>query len=281
MTYLLWPLRCHKNGDENLAIFNIHVFLDRWDAIKTVMRTQLYSIYLIEVAKSAVFEIQKSSHLQPLKWPQVAAIGRTWPHVAGCSTGRIWNFQSSVTCSHLHYLQPLAATCSHLQPLAATCSHLQPLAATCSQPLAATRVAASGRKWPQVAASGRKWLQVAASGRKWPQVAASGRKWLLGRQMPARIASPLKTWKKLLFSQTAFFKVFCETWGESWNERKEITNRREELKRKDGRNEMDELKGKEELNEQDRRVDTKAQTQRIERKSWNGRKSLQCVDLCW
>ena len=49
--------------------------------------------------------------------------------------------------------------------------------------------------------------------------------------------------------------------------RKEITNRREELKRKDGRNEMDELKGKEELNEQDRRVDTKAQTQRIERKS--------------
>ena len=49
--------------------------------------------------------------------------------------------------------------------------------------------------------------------------------------------------------------------------RKEITNRREELKRKDGRNEMDELKGKEELNEQDKRVDTKAQTQRIERKS--------------
>ena len=49
--------------------------------------------------------------------------------------------------------------------------------------------------------------------------------------------------------------------------RKEITNRREELKRKDGRNEMDKVKGKEELNEQDRRVDTKAQTQRIERKS--------------
>jgi len=30
---------------------------------------------------------------------------------------------------------------------------------------------------------------------------------------------------------------------------------------------MDELKGKEELNEQDKRVDTKAQTQQIERKS--------------
>ena len=58
----------------------------------------------IEVAKRAVFEIQKSSHLQPLaatrvaasgcKWPlgqvaangrkcpQVAAIGRKWPQVA-------------------------------------------------------------------------------------------------------------------------------------------------------------------------------------------------------
>ena len=61
-------------------------------------------------------------------------------------------------------------------------------------------------------------------------------------------------------------------WGESWNERKEITNRKEEFKRKDGRNEMDELKRQEELNEQDKRVDTKAQTQQIERKSWNGRK---------
>ena len=39
------------------------------------------------------------------------------------------------------------------------------------------------------------------------------------------------------------------------------------MKRKDGHNEMDKVKGKEELNEQDRRVDTKAQMQRIERKS--------------
>ena len=31
--------------------------------------------------------------------------------------------------------------------------------------------------------------------------------------------------------------------------RKEITNRREELKRKDGRNEMDKVKGMEELND--------------------------------
>ena len=163
-------------------------------------------------------------HLQPLGWPQVAAraSGRKWPQVARRSPGRIWNFQSSVACSHLHYLQPLAATL-------------------------------------QVAASGCKWLHMM-------QVM------LLGRQIPARMAPPVKTWKKKLFSRTAFFQVFFETWGESWNERKEITNRKEEFKRKDGRNEMDELKGKEELNEQDKRVDTKAQTQQIERKSWNGRK---------
>ena len=99
---------------------------------------------------------------------------------------------------------------------AATCSHLRPLAAT--------RVAASGRKWPlgQVAASGRKWpvallvgfeISRAASLAaiciicnhlqprcKWLQVAASGCKWLhmmqvmlLGRQIPARMAPPVKT----------------------------------------------------------------------------------------
>jgi len=101
------------------------------------------------------------------KWPQVAARGRKWKQVA--ARGRTWpvalleGFEISraaslaVTCSHLHYLQPLAATCNH----------------------------SSGRKWPQVAASGR-WG-------KWPQVAASGRKWLLGRQIPARMAPPLKT----------------------------------------------------------------------------------------
>ena len=185
-----------------------------------------------------IWDIQKSSHLQPLaatrvaasgrkwpqvaarasgrKWPQVAASGRyrgrKWPHVAARGrllylVGPIWNFQSSVTCSHLHYLQPLAATCSH----------------------------SSGRKWPQVAASGRKWPQVAASGCKWPQVAA----WTANTSPNG---PSLENLKKILFSRTACFQVFCETWGESWNERKEITNRREELKRKDGRNEMDELK---------------------------------------
>ena len=35
----------------------------------------------IGVAKRAVFEIQKNSHLQPLEWPRVAAF-REWPQVA-------------------------------------------------------------------------------------------------------------------------------------------------------------------------------------------------------
>ena len=97
------------------------------------------------------------------KWPQVAASGR-WPQVAASGSGRTWpvallvGFEISRAAS-------LAAICI-------ICSHLQPLACH-----------SSGRKWPQVAASGRKWLQVAASGRKW----------LLGRQIPARMAPPLKT----------------------------------------------------------------------------------------
>ena len=37
---------------------------------------------LVEVAKRAVFEIQKSSHLQPLAATRVAASGRKWPQVA-------------------------------------------------------------------------------------------------------------------------------------------------------------------------------------------------------
>ena len=144
---------------------------------------------------------------------------------------------------------------------------MQPLAASCSH--------SSGRKWPQLAATGRwgKWPQVAASGRKWPQVAASGRKWPQVAAWTANTSSngpTLENLKKMLFSRTACVKfsvkreVRVETKGKKY---KEITNRREELKRKDGRNEMDKVKGKEELNEQDRRVDTKAQTQRIERKS--------------
>ena len=43
----------------------------------------------------------------------------------------------------------------------------------------------------------------------------------------------------------------------SGNERKEVTNGREELQRKDGCNEMDLLKGKEEVNEPDVRLKTK------------------------
>ena len=68
----------------------------------------------IEVAKRALFEFQKSSHLQPLAATRVAASGRKWPLGPG----------------------------SHLQPLAATRSHSQP------------RSHSSGRKWPQVAAGG-------------------------------------------------------------------------------------------------------------------------------
>ena len=59
----------------------------------------------IEVAKPAEFEIQKAATCSH-------SGGRKWPQVARRSTGRIWNFQSSVAGSHLHYLQPLAATCS-------------------------------------------------------------------------------------------------------------------------------------------------------------------------
>jgi hypothetical protein len=48
----------------------------------------------IEAAKPAVFEIQKSSRLQPLAATRVAASGRKWPlgkwpQVARRSTGRI------------------------------------------------------------------------------------------------------------------------------------------------------------------------------------------------
>ena len=69
---------------------------------------------LIGVAFCAVFEFQKSSHLQPLEWPQVAAFD-AWP--------RYLNLRKS----------------SHLQPLAAT-----RVAASGRS----SRVAASGREWP-------------------------------------------------------------------------------------------------------------------------------------
>ena len=70
--------------------------------------------FFIGVAFCAVFEFQKSSHLQPLEWPQVAAFD-AWP--------RYLNLRKS----------------SHLQPLAAT-----RVAASGRS----SRVAASGREWP-------------------------------------------------------------------------------------------------------------------------------------
>ena len=88
---------------------------------------ELFYLLLIEVAKPAVIEIQKSSHLQPLAATRVAASGRKWPQVAARASGRNW---------------PQLAASGRKWP----------------------QVAASGRKWPQVAASGRKWPQVAASG---------------------------------------------------------------------------------------------------------------------
>jgi hypothetical protein len=53
--------------------------------IATKMRLVACSI---EVAKRAVFEFQKRSHLQPLEWPQVAASGRKWPQGAARASGR-------------------------------------------------------------------------------------------------------------------------------------------------------------------------------------------------
>ena len=55
--------------------------------IATKMRLVACSI---EVAKRAVFEFQKRSHLQPLEWPQVAASGRKWPQGAARASGRKW-----------------------------------------------------------------------------------------------------------------------------------------------------------------------------------------------
>ena len=80
--------------------------------------------FYIEVAKPAVFEIQKSSHLQPLEWPQVAASGRKWPLGQVAASGRKW---------------PQVAASGRKWPQVAAPS-----------------------EWPQVAASGRKWLLMAA-----------------------------------------------------------------------------------------------------------------------
>ena len=93
----------------------------------------------IEVAKRAVFEVQKSSHLQPLAATRVAASGRKWP--AAQPVG--FEISKAASLALFASFASFAATCI----ICIICRHLQALAAT--------RVAASGRKWPQVAASGR------------------------------------------------------------------------------------------------------------------------------
>ena len=78
----------------------------------------------IGVAFCAVFEFQKSSHLQPLEWPQVAALlsGRKWPP---STRGRgIWISEKAATCSHSQPLEwPQVAALpewnTHSQPPAA------------------------------------------------------------------------------------------------------------------------------------------------------------------
>jgi len=62
----------------------------------------------IEVAKRAVFEFKKRSHLQPLAATRVAASGRKWPQVAAsgrrglleqvAASGRKWPQVAAVGC---------------------------------------------------------------------------------------------------------------------------------------------------------------------------------------
>ena len=139
-----WKHENMKTWKYNFSILQ-HVWADSCDFCDTLQRHTAYHCTVshncscfstcIEVTKHAVLEIQKSGHLQPLEWPQVAAraSGRTWPQVA--ARGRTLDLKF-LKQRHLH--------------------HLQPLAGTCSQQMAAR---ASGRKWPQVVAT-----QVAASG---------------------------------------------------------------------------------------------------------------------
>ena len=80
------------------------------------------------------FNLIKSSHLQPLEWPQVAAFPE-WPQVAASGRSVEW---------------PQVTASGRLRRVAEVFqSHKK-------QPLAATRVAASGH-FSRVAASGREW----------------------------------------------------------------------------------------------------------------------------
>ena len=182
----------------------------------------------IGVAFCAVFEFQKSSHLQPLAATRVAASGRKWPLCrVAASDPQVAAFDAWPRCFNL-------IKSSHLQPLAAT------------RVAASGRFSPSGRKWPQVAAlsSGRNWPQVAAfdawprcfnliksshlqphsSGRKWPafpEWPASGREWpplphnVMNsklRKTPTRSRRqptyPSQLEKKHLSNKTYFFKMF-------------------------------------------------------------------------
>ena len=132
----------------------------------------------IGVAFCAVFEFQKSSHLQPLAATRVAASGRSveWPQVT--ASGRLRRvaevFQS-------HKKQPLAATRSH----------------------------SSGRKWP-LFPSGREW-PLFPSGRKWPPLPHNVMNSKL-RKTPTRSRRqptyPSQLEKEHLSNKTYFFKMF-------------------------------------------------------------------------
>ena len=132
----------------------------------------------IGVAFCAVFEFQKSSHLQPLEWPQVAASGRSveWPQVAAFDAWpRYLNLRKS----------------SHLQPLAAT------------------RVAASGRS-SRVAASGREWPPL-------PHNVMNSKRRKTPTRSRRQPTYPSQLEKKHLSNKTYFFKMFEDYRQKAYN----------------------------------------------------------------
>ena len=95
---LLWSEKCIATIYIYLIIFYKYVVIQ---SIFTVLYIYIY----IGVAFCAVFEFQKSSHLQPLEWPQVAALlsGRKWPP---STRGRgIWISEKAATWSHSQPLE--------------------------------------------------------------------------------------------------------------------------------------------------------------------------------
>ena len=137
----------------------------------------------IGVAFCAVFEFQKSSHLQPLAATRVAASGRKWPLCRVAASDRKW---------------PPSTRGRGVFNLTKS-SHLQPLAAT--------RVAASGR-FSRVAASGREW-PLFPSGREWPPLPHNVMNSKL-RKTPTRSRRqptyPSQLEKRTPFQQNIFFQ---------------------------------------------------------------------------